>query len=151
MVAKVVPDSSITLTSKGDGRWEGKYLLVPDTNVLFVVDRSVGLNVTSVEGRLLGGELRAKWAVVWKMIGDQWHIVELTETRFKSRKITTEHKLRWEKLEPGKKPPADVFTIASLKLPPGSRFLDRRPNVVQPIRRYAAPTTSDPTEAAISR
>lgn len=139
-VAKVVPDSSITLTSKGNGRWEGRYLLGQGSTILFVADRAAGLNVTSVEGRRRSGELTCKWDLAWRKIGDQWHDVEMTETRFKDKRIQSQHKLRWDKLEPGAKPPADVFSLASLKLPPGSRFLDHRRNA-RPRERFSVPQT----------
>jgi len=124
-------DIEVRLSPEGD--YVGQFPLGAKSVVKFECPRKYGFKVarTSIFGPSTAKPVH-EFIATWKKDGDVWYIDTFLEESDNTKR-QERSEMHYHKFTANPKVPPELFTMAALEMPAGSRVLDHRPKASQPI------------------
>ncbi len=140
-----IGEDAITLVKTQDGDYVGEHEVGKSGKCVFKWPRKYGYNV-SVRQLSTDGEPAGDMVATWRQSGGVWYVESLTEYG-KYPESESRDELEYDDFEVNAEVSPDLFTMDALAMPSGSRILDQRPEVKQPI--HFVPYEDDEIEAKL--
>jgi len=132
-VLKNVSADKIQVILSPEGDYVGQFPSGGNSFVKFECPRKYGFNVgrTSIYGSSSAKPVQ-EFIATWKKDGDVWYVDTFSE-EFDSSTRQERSEMHYNKFTANAKVSPELFTMAALEMPAGSRILDHRPKTAQPI------------------
>jgi hypothetical protein len=140
-----IGEDAITIVRTQDGDYVGEHDVGKSGKCVFKWPRKYGYNV-SVRQLSTDGEPAGDMVATWRQSDGVWYVESLTECG-KYAETEFRDELEYDDFEVNAEVSPDLFTMDALAMPSGSRILDQRPEVKQPI--HFVPYEDDEIEAKL--